>query len=85
VENRERQRDQDLKDLMRQEEARGRRPVDPDAEREQRELVQGFRDLINGNDEKQFREGLTALGYQPDSERFEHFLAVWRSLKRRPA
>ena len=85
MENKERQRDRDLKDLVRQEEARGRRPVDPDAEREQRELREGYRDLINGDDEELFREGLIALGYQPDSERFEQFLAVWRSLKRRPA
>jgi hypothetical protein len=41
--------------------------------------------LIAGDDEEKFREALTALGYQPDSERFRHFVEVWRSLKRRRA
>jgi hypothetical protein len=72
----------ELNDVLREERSRGRRPVNTDAEREQRALLEGYRTLISGDDEEKFCEGLIALGYQRDSERFRHFLAVWRTLKR---
>lgn len=77
--------DREVQDVLREERARGRQPVDTDAEREQRELVEKCRELILGDDEAGFCEALTALGYSPDSPRFQHFVAFWRSLRPRRA
>ncbi|MGH7332388.1 MAG: hypothetical protein ACREKS_06490 [Candidatus Rokuibacteriota bacterium] len=75
----------DLRDVLREERSRGRKPVHTDAEREQNALREGLLELIEGDDEAKFGQALTALGYQSDSERFRHFVEVWRSLRRRRA
>ena len=72
--------DRDIQDVLREDRSRGRRPVDTDAEREQRELRDRMREWIVSDDEAGFRQALSAI-YPPDSERFRQFVAFWRSLK----
>ena len=78
-------KDRELRDVMREDRSRGRRPADTDAERDYRELLEGMLVLIQGDHEARFCEALIALGYERGSERFDHFVGVWRSLKRRRA
>jgi len=68
----EARRNRELRDVMREDRSRGRRPADTKAERDYRDLLEGMLVLI-------------ALGYERGSERFEHFASAWRSLKRRRA
>ena len=75
----------DADDVLREERARGRRPVDTDAEREQREFREDYLVLILGDDEAKFREALIALGFQPDSAEIRQHVESWRALKRRRA
>ena len=50
--------DEDIRDVLREERGRGRRPVDTEAEKVERELRDGYRRLISaGASEKGFRDG----------------------------
>ena len=79
----ERGKDQDIHDVLREEQSRGRRPVDTDAEQAEHELRGGYRRLIAARaTEEEFREGLIALGWSPDSPEFQAFLRQWRGIQR---
>ena len=50
--------DEDIRDVLREERGRGRRPVDTEAEKAGRELRDDYRRLISaGASEKEFRDG----------------------------
>ena len=75
--------DEGIRDVMREERGRGRRPVDTDAEKAERELRDGYRRLISaGGSKEEFRDGLIALGWSADSPEFHAFLRQWRGLQR---
>ena len=75
-------RDRDIRDVLREERSRGRRPVDSETERIERELREGFLKLIGDGTEADFRDALIALGWEPDSPEFEAFVTPWRALPR---
>ena len=75
--------DEDIRDVLREERGRGRRPVDTEAEKAERELRDGYRRLISaGASEEEFRDGLIALGWPPDSSEFEALMRQWRAIQR---
>jgi hypothetical protein len=79
----ERKKDEDIRDVLREERGRGGRPVDTEAEQAERELKDGYRRLISaGATEEEFRDGLIALGWPPDSPEFVAFLRQWRAIQR---
>jgi hypothetical protein len=61
------ERDKDLKDVLRQERARGKRHVDPEAEEERRRIKKIVKDLlVECDDEQSFGAALVALGSNPE-------------------
>lgn len=82
----DRERGDDLDDVMREEQSRGRRPVDMDARREHETLREGFRKLLQLGDEAALRRAMRALGLDEQSPDFLQALAVWRRQRgRRPS
>ena len=78
----EREKDDEIDDVLREERSRGRRPVDTEAKQIQHELKAGYRRLISaGATEEEFRGGLIALGWPPDSPEFQTFLRQWRAIQ----
>ena len=79
----ERKKAEEIRDVLREERGRGRRPVDTEVERTERELKHGYRRLISaGATEEEFREGLIALGWLSESPEFQTFLKQWRAIQR---
>ncbi len=77
--------DSDLKDVIAAETSRGRRhPIDPEARRQHRELLKGFRKRLEEGSEADFLKAIRALGLKDGSPEFENALAVWRELRGRP-
>ena len=75
----------DIHDVMQEEMRRGmsRRPVDQKTGKERAELLQGFRDLLNEGDEREFLKALRALGINPGSPEYLAALRVWNEQRRR--
>jgi hypothetical protein len=74
----------DLDDVIREEQSRGRRPVDMDARREREALREGFRQLLRLGDEALLREAMRALGLDDESPEFVRALEAWRRQRGRP-
>jgi hypothetical protein len=76
--------DQDLKDVMRAEQSRGRRkPLDVMSLDELRDAKEVCRELLRPEaTEADFRRTMIALGFQPESEKYEAALRAWRALRR---
>jgi hypothetical protein len=79
------ERDKELKDVIRQERARGKRHVDPDAEEAERRFREGYLRLLEECDEQGLIDVLLAQGIERGSARFEQALAAWRDYQRRRA
>ena len=78
----EREKDDEIDDILREERSRGRRHLDTEAEQIQRGLKAGYRRLISaGATEEEFRNGLIALGWPPDSPELQAFLRQWRAIQ----
>ena len=76
-------KDEHIRNVLREERGRGRRPVDTEAEQAERELKDGYRRLTSaGATEEELRDGLIALGWPPDSPELEAFLGQWRAIQR---
>ena len=73
----------DLKDVYAEEKGRGsRRRVDATARKEQRELLNDLRLLLESGDERKFLEAIRALGLKDGSPEFEKAWRVWREYRR---
>ena len=73
----------EIADVRRQEEKRGRKPVDIAARRRRQILERKFKEALESNDEM-FKEALvTDLGQLPGSEEYERSLRIWYSLRGR--
>ena len=73
--------DDDLRDVMRQETGRGRRPIDVEAHKLRLRLLKVFREALKLNDLDLFKEALIhELGQQPGSPEFRRSLTAWYSL-----
>jgi hypothetical protein len=77
--------EEDLKDVIRQEQARGRRPIDIEARRLRMRLLKAFREALKLDDEDLFRETIVhELGQLPGSPEYRHSLSAWHALHRKP-
>ncbi len=70
-----------LDDVILEERSRGRRPISTEARRRRKELLAGFRDLIQYETEKDFLDAIRALGLQDDSPQFRKALEIWRQTR----
>jgi len=74
----------EIADVRRQEEKRGKKPIDIAAKRRRQILERKFKEALESNDVEIFKEALvTDLGQVPGSEEYERSLRVWYSLRRR--
>lgn len=73
---------QDVQDVIREEESRGRRPVDTEELRTRQALKQKYRRLLQINRREDFVEAILALGIEPGSEEFDEFLQAWNAARR---
>lgn len=75
----------DLKDVIDQEKARGRRPIDIEARRLRLRLLKAFREALYLDDEALFKETIVhELGQLPGSPEYRHSLSAWRALHKKP-
>jgi len=68
----------DVEEVGREEMARGRRPVNLEARREQEKLLRDFRKLLDFGTEEDLVAAMRALGLRDDSEGFREALQIWR-------
>ncbi len=75
----------DIRDVMNEEMRRGksRRPVDLKTRKERLELLQGFRELLQEGEERDFLKALHALGIDPGSPAFFEARRLWNEYRRR--
>ncbi len=69
----------DIRDVMKAEQSRGRRPIDIDARREREEMLKVLRELLNEGDEAGFMQAMRAYGWGDDSAEFQRALKIWRA------
>ena len=76
--------DQDIKDVIRTEQSRGKKqPLSMLALKEERLLREMLKEILRPETtEDDFRDFMRALGHEPDSETFRRALPVWRALQR---
>ena len=68
----------DIRKVMAEERARGRKRVDTEARKAHEKLVRDLRYLLQLRDRKEFIENLLRLGLEPGSPRYELALQAWR-------
>jgi hypothetical protein len=74
----------DLKDVIYQEQARGRRPIDVEARRLRLRLLKAFREALKLDDEDLFKETIVhELGQLPGSSEYRSSLSAWRASHRK--
>ena len=73
----------DLDDVLREERARGRRPVDATARRRRQELVRKLSRTIREGNEREFLRIVRVLGLRDGSPEFANALRLWRDVGRR--
>ena len=74
----------EIADVRRQEEKRGKKPIDIAARRRRQILERRFKEALESNDVEVFKEALaTDLGQLPGSEEYERSLRIWYSLRGR--
>jgi hypothetical protein len=71
--------DDDIRDVMKAELSRGRRPIDIEARRERDELLKVLRELLKEGDEQGFMQAMRAYGWSDDSPEFRRALKIWRA------
>jgi hypothetical protein len=79
------ERDRELKDVIRQERARGKKHVDPEAEETERKFREGYLQVIGECDEQGLIDVLLALGIERGNPRFQRALAAWHDYQRQRA
>ena len=71
----------DLKEVMMEEGRRGRRPVDPEAQRARREKLAELRKLLELGTEAEFIKAVRAFGLREGSREFLEALEIWRGYR----
>jgi hypothetical protein len=72
----------EIAEVRRQEEKRGKKPIDIAARRRRQILERKFKEALECNDVEIFKEALvTDLGQLPGSEDYERSLRIWHSLR----
>lgn len=75
--------DQEIQAVRREEMSRGRQPVDTDQRKLIRKFKRDFEELLLNGDRKQFRSFLIAHGQQEGSEQFEASMKHWQAYQRK--
>lgn len=70
--------DDDVKDVIAEEKARGKRRVDPQARREFQRLKREARLMLSMRDLRSFEQELLRLGLRPGSPEYEAAVKIWR-------
>jgi hypothetical protein len=70
-------KDEDIKDVMREEGSRGRKRVDTAARKKHQQRLKDFQKLLNGTEEE-FISAIRAGGIRADSPLFLEALRIWR-------
>ena len=70
-------REDDIREVMSEEKARGRRRVDTEARKAHQKLLRDVGYLLRLNDRKVFIENLVRLGLKPGSPEYEAALQAW--------
>ncbi len=70
-------KDRDLRDLMRSETRRGKRPIDIEERRRRAELQRDFKFLLDEGSREEFVKAIRALGLQKGSPQFDQALSIW--------
>ena len=71
--------DDDIRDVMKAEQSRGRRPIDIHARRERDEVRKLLKELLKAGDEEGFMQAMRAYGWNDDSVEFQRALKIWRA------
>lgn len=72
---------EDIKDTMREEGRRGRRPIDLNEKRKARKRLDEMRKLLTLGTEEDFLRAMRAFGIREDSQQFSDALAAWREYR----
>ena len=73
------ERQRDVRDVIREEKSRGRRPVDTDALRDYQEKLAKCRELLQYGNESDLRDAIRALGLEDGSPEFVEAIRIWRA------
>jgi len=74
--------DDDLRDVMKAEKSRGRRPVDIAALRERQRFLQVLRELLEDDNLEGFLNAIRAYGLREGMPQFEAALRAWREKRK---
>jgi hypothetical protein len=74
--------DKELGQVMREEQRRGRRPLDEDMLALKRQFERDFLSLLREGDERKFRAFLNAHGLHTGEERFQNAMRQWRAYQK---
>jgi hypothetical protein len=75
--------DDDLKDVLKEEGLRGRRPIDIEARRRHNRLRRAVQETVQEHDEETFKELIVyELGLMPGSPPYDRALKEWRAASR---
>ena len=78
--------DKELRRVMAQERARGKRHLDPEAEERQRRLERTYLEICREcEDEESLKKVLRTLGIDSDTPKYQQVLDAWRELRRQRA
>ena len=73
-------KDEDIREVMAEEESRGRRPHDAAERKRKKEEIEVLRGLFATPREEDFVRAIRALGYGDDPKQLEKILKAWRDL-----
>jgi hypothetical protein len=76
-------KENDIRDVMKEERSRGRRPIDIEARREREELLRILRELLRERDREGFLQAMRAYGWSDDSPEFQRALKIWHEKPRK--
>jgi hypothetical protein len=69
----------DVRDVLREDRSRGRRPIDTDAVREREKRLEKCRELLRYGSEADLRRAIRALGLTDGSPEFAEAILIWRA------
>ncbi len=71
----------DLSEVIRQEKQRGRRPIDFEAAKQRAQLLKDMRKLLETATEEEFLVAIRAAGLRDGSPEFWEALRIWRGYR----
>jgi len=76
--------DEEIRDVMKEERSRGRRPIDVDERKKAQRLREDIRRVIVSGDERALVKILHEAGHEENSQEFQDALKIFYELTRRP-